>query len=233
VALDNHGFCWGYNANGEMGIGATQSPLQTSNAPVEVNGGIQWKYFVHAVTMCGLAVDGTAYCWGSNVNGEAGVGTGVLACSSGCVNSPLPVKTDVKFTQLVAGAQEVCGLTSEHIVYCWGRSQTDNSGPVRVTTAPAFVALFGNRVICGIDAAGAASCLRFPNEPSRQVYQFVRLPLPFPARKIITGDLVHCALSSTDSRLYCWGEGALGAGTSDASAPAGSPAEVWGQRPPT
>jgi hypothetical protein len=233
VASDNHGFCWGYNANGEMGIGVTQPAAQVSTTPVEVNGGIQWKYFVHAESMCGLAVDGTAYCWGPNVNSEAGVGTGVLACASGCVNNPLPVKTDVKFTQLVAGAQEVCGLTSEHIVYCWGRNQTDNSGAVRVTNAPAFVALFGNRVICGVDAAGTASCLRFPNEPFRPAYQFVKLALPFPVTKIITGDKVHCASSATDGRLYCWGEGAVGAGASDASAPVSSPAEVWGQRPPT
>jgi alpha-tubulin suppressor-like RCC1 family protein len=231
VAADMRGYCWGYNVNGEMGIGTTQPQVQTSSLPVEVGGGIQWKQFVHAVAMCGLAVDETAYCWGSNVNYETGTGTDILACSTGCANNPRPVKGGFKFTQLVAGTQEVCGTISAGTLYCWSRSWTDNGGPVAVPGAPANMTLFGNSVICGIRPEGDVYCMRFPNEPPRQTFLFAKLALPFKVKKIVTGDGIACALSADDGRLYCWGSSNLGGGLKEAAAAATGPVEVWGQRP--
>lgn len=235
VALDGKGYCWGVNYNGRMGNGTAQPIGPWSQTPTEVSGGLKWQMFARGESVCGLAEGGVAYCWGSNVNYGAGVGpvtTSGTGCQGPCVLVPTAVQTSARFTQLAGGMREVCGLTAETALYCWGEQLTYNGGPWLVSSATGYVALFGNVITCAVDAAGAAYCLPFPGEPPRPTYSFAKVPLPFPVKKIVTGYKAHCALSATDSRLYCWGTGALGRGIPTDTATAQNPVEVWGQRPP-
>lgn len=69
-------FCWGIGDNGVFGNGAT---IHYSATPLQVVGGHPFVAIGAALGLsdhsCGLALDGTAYCWGANVEGELGNGS--------------------------------------------------------------------------------------------------------------------------------------------------------------
>ena len=65
-------YCWGWNANGQLGNGTTTN----SARPIAVSGGLTFE----AVSggnqhTCGLTAASAAYCWGDNAYGELGDGT--------------------------------------------------------------------------------------------------------------------------------------------------------------
>jgi len=57
VTTTGAAYCWGYNADGELGNGATTN----SATPVAVSGGLK---FTMVSGSCGLTLGGAAYCWG-------------------------------------------------------------------------------------------------------------------------------------------------------------------------
>jgi alpha-tubulin suppressor-like RCC1 family protein len=69
-------FCWGLGDNDVFGSGTT---IHISATPVQVAGGHAFGSLSAAAGWgdhsCGLATDGTAYCWGANVEGELGNGS--------------------------------------------------------------------------------------------------------------------------------------------------------------
>jgi uncharacterized protein YjdB/alpha-tubulin suppressor-like RCC1 family protein len=73
VTLSGRAYCWGSNANGELGGGTATSPAITS--PQQVLGDISFTGLRAGSThTCGLAVGGAAYCWGSGYGGAIGSG---------------------------------------------------------------------------------------------------------------------------------------------------------------
>ena len=64
------------------------------------------------------AVDGTGYCWGSNLKGQLGVGFDdfTLPYSS----QPRRIATSHRFTELRAGAEHSCGRENFQTLLCWG-----------------------------------------------------------------------------------------------------------------
>jgi alpha-tubulin suppressor-like RCC1 family protein len=69
-------FCWGLGDNGVFGSGTL---THISTMPLQVAGGHTFQ-FLRAASgwgdhTCGLTTDGTAYCWGANVEGELGEGS--------------------------------------------------------------------------------------------------------------------------------------------------------------
>jgi alpha-tubulin suppressor-like RCC1 family protein len=72
-ALSGGAYCWGYNIQGQGGTGTTNSEIVAPTA-VSGNRAMKWLALGHNHT-CGITVDGTAYCWGLNANGQLGDGT--------------------------------------------------------------------------------------------------------------------------------------------------------------
>lgn len=77
------GYCWGYNGSGQLGGQAPDSCVDEGGiaspcalSPQAVSGG---RFFarISANTqhVCGLAIDGVAYCWGLGNNGQLGEGS--------------------------------------------------------------------------------------------------------------------------------------------------------------
>ena len=81
-AVDKEGkaYCWGINNDGELGDGTGGDWESYSNIPVAVDtsGAIKGKKLVSisagSSTTCALDSEGVAYCWGSNLYGELGIG---------------------------------------------------------------------------------------------------------------------------------------------------------------
>lgn len=65
-------------------------------------------------SMCGLAEDGTGYCWGSNAYGVLGVGDLISR------STPTALATTQRFTAIALNYQNGCGLTGGGAAYCWG-----------------------------------------------------------------------------------------------------------------
>jgi len=67
-------YCWGSNWSGELGDGEEYSGTERS-APVAVLGGVAFVSLTGGqMHTCGVTAAGAAYCWGSNGNGQLGVG---------------------------------------------------------------------------------------------------------------------------------------------------------------
>ena len=58
VRTDGTGWCWGYNASGNVGDGTTDDRL----VPTQLAGA--WRTISPGVVTCGIRVDSTGWCWG-------------------------------------------------------------------------------------------------------------------------------------------------------------------------
>src|SRR5262249_48794973 len=106
-------WCWGRNAEGQLGIGnLTQktTPVQVTSlgtSASQISSGI-----FHT---CARKTDGTAWCWGYNANGQLGDGT--------MANRTAPVQVPVLgtgATDLSAGSSHTCARKTDGRLLCWG-----------------------------------------------------------------------------------------------------------------
>jgi alpha-tubulin suppressor-like RCC1 family protein len=126
-------YCWGEGTSGNLGNGGNAS----SAVPVHLSGPESFSqvaagYPSHA---CGLAVGGSARCWGTNLTGE--LGTGLTAAST----IPVAVAGSLRFTELVTGGQFSCGLTHLLQAYCWGGNDSGSLGNGTTTQSLSPVAV--------------------------------------------------------------------------------------------
>ncbi len=85
--------CWGAHRLGQLGSGA--APDDYSEAPVAVSGDVEFRQVSAGMFhSCGISVDGDAYCWGANREGQLGTGshTGPDLCGFTHPCSKAPVR---------------------------------------------------------------------------------------------------------------------------------------------
>lgn len=66
---------------------------------------------------CGLLANGSAYCWGSNLNGALGIGNDTVEQSAEPV--PVYVPGNETFVQLSSWEFTTCGVLSNQTAVCW------------------------------------------------------------------------------------------------------------------
>ncbi len=145
-------YCWGLNSSGQLGNNSTTQ----SNVPVAVStsGVLSGKVLTQITTgsnsACALDSSGLAYCWGDDTDGELGNAGG-----NNSSDVPVAVKSNgvisgQTLTQIVAGSEFACALTSTGLAFCWGNdgngelgnaSTTNATAPVSVSTASAPTAV--------------------------------------------------------------------------------------------
>ena len=254
-------FCWGIDSVGQLGairadttcfdiFGATRvdttgvlvSDFPCTLLPLTVQGGITFTQITAGgAQTCGLAGDGTAWCWGRNDLGQLGNGT------IRDISAPALVTSALRFTQLSAGGRHTCGLISGGAPYCWGDDGFGQLGngerglpapsttpiPVEPTDLRLTAITTGVTHSCGLDAGGRAWCWGSNvagelgiGAPFGEV-RHEAVPVPgVTYSSISAGENVTCGISGTN--LYCWGAGGagqLGTGTTDSSA---TPTQVGG-----
>jgi alpha-tubulin suppressor-like RCC1 family protein len=136
VTKGNVAFCWGLNHEGQLGVGNLEAGRCSfdpcSDRPIRVAGGLAFRSVEAAgFNSCGVTTDDVAYCWGSNPNGELGVGTGTGpdACSfAPCSTAPARVVGQRAFRQVNAGDYHTCGVTRGNRGFCWGRNHNGELG---------------------------------------------------------------------------------------------------------
>ena len=72
IASDKALWCWGDNSQGQLGTGGT---MQATVPAAIISMGQTWEHVTAGLThTCALATGGTLWCWGSNSDGQLGVG---------------------------------------------------------------------------------------------------------------------------------------------------------------
>ena len=159
-ALTNGGVahCWGSNAFAQLGIG--ERDWNPHRHPLAVQTSVRFKSLAAgAVHTCGLAIDGTTWCWGGNRAQQAGdVHTDV-------VTAPTRLFTPA-FVALAAGGYHTCGLTAAGVASCWGDDSFGQLGRRSDRSDAEFVFEFGHHrpepveglVFSSIAASYSATC---------------------------------------------------------------------------
>jgi len=132
ITTDEVAYCWGHDANGRVGDGGDMGSNIASPVKVDTSGITGAKTFSSIDTKrnhtCGITTDGVAYCWGHDANGRVGNGgdTGRNIASPVAVDTTT-IPGDQTFSEIFAGREHTCGITTDRFAYCWGN---DNQGRV-------------------------------------------------------------------------------------------------------
>ena len=146
--------CWGYNYNGQLGIGIGSN--SGSLTPVTVTG---LSAEIVAITAgyshtCALSAAGGVWCWGFNDYGQLGDNTTVSH------NAPVAVSgLDSGVKAIAAGANHTCAVTIAGNLKCWGLNQSGQLGnntasQMRIPTAVSGL----NGIVASITAGGEHTC---------------------------------------------------------------------------
>ncbi len=160
-ALTAAGAAWCWGDGGALGDGS----LADRDAPVSVSGSTKFTQLTAGESVtCGIAADSLGWCWGIAFEGQLGQGSPPRPNSF----VPTPIVGNIRFQQLSAGRQRVCGLDSAGSAWCWGSNYNGGLGngsgvseaaPVRVSGSHTFVTIAsGDYHTCAIDTEGVAWC---------------------------------------------------------------------------
>ncbi len=160
--------CWGWGSYGQVGDSVSQS----NPWPVHVRsmGGVHLDQ-VEQLTAgnnhtCAIRQGGEVVCWGSNTNGQLGIGT------TTSTPSPATVLNLSDGVLVSAGANHTCVIRQSDEVACWGgniegqlgdSSNTDSSQLVSVTTPSdcydiSSLVCNGACVLTDTDTSNCGSC---------------------------------------------------------------------------
>lgn len=166
-ALNSYGtpYGWGSNTNGQQGNGTTN----TSNSPVLMVGGYTFSQIISAPSInsvFGLTPTGQLYAWGTNTNGQLGIGNVTNQSSPTLVLGGITwssVYVDDDFSGV-----SVFGIASNGNGYAWGFNtsgklgvgdSTDRSSPVAIVGGHTWSKFFSDNnddFIIALDTTGTA-----------------------------------------------------------------------------
>ncbi|HMV65209.1 MAG TPA: hypothetical protein PKA64_00065, partial [Myxococcota bacterium] len=174
--------CWGYNGNGNLGIGNTTSIGDQANEVgndavdplVDLGPGVTARRidagYHHT---CALLTDGRIKCWGYNGYGQLGIGNtsqiGDGAGEMGAALAAIDLGSRRFALDFAVGGDHTCALLDTGDVKCWGRNNagqlgqghTNNLGDGAGEGGDAIPAVSLAGTVVDIDIAGWHSCARF------------------------------------------------------------------------
>jgi alpha-tubulin suppressor-like RCC1 family protein len=216
-------YCWGANANGQLGDGTFTSRL----TPVAVQQGAETYVKITAGTnhSCGISSTGPTYCWG--YNGYGGLGNGGKTDVSRPVAVRPAIKVNPPFVEITAGRYHSCGRSSNGQAYCWGRNtegalgigfdNNNSSIPVAVEQGGyGYIQITaGSLHTCGLASTGQTFCWGANDKgqigygrPTNK-YSPVAVLQNTTYIEIDAGSDHTCGRSSA-GQIYCWGSGSSG-----------------------
>ncbi len=253
VAVDHTAWCWGANHYGQLGSSVNISTESANPRPHQVPGGAVWTSLSASLfSTCGLRLDHTVWCWGSNQWRQ--LGTGTNAGSDVANPAPMLVPGGGVWASVSANVFHTCGIRStDRSAWCWGTNPwgelgvdptvTDSSWtPVPVAGGGSWRSITtGSNHTCGIKTDGSAWCWganlsgALGNPTGSGQYAANPTPLPVTGGAIwrsLTAGVDNTCGQRSDNTVMCWGSnqyGQLGVTTgSGQSAPYPTPVQVTG-----
>ena len=200
---DGTSYCWGDNYNGKLGDN-TETDRST---PVQVHGVDDVGYLtdtsgisVGYAHTCASGNNGSAYCWGANVDGALGDNTGESQ------NTPVQVVESTNFlnyfddaVETLSGNSHTCSLRTDGTVWCWGRNSRGQLGDGTTTDHRTPVQVHG------VDDVGYLTDIA----------------------NISAGDFHTCAVKN-EGTAYCWGDNNYGKLGDNTTTDRSTPVQVHG-----
>jgi alpha-tubulin suppressor-like RCC1 family protein len=136
----------------------------------EFTGPSAWNLSITAISSgtqhtCALLADTTVRCWGSNSNGQLGIGTtavtretvpvAVLKTGSDQTNS---ATYKSGFTQISTGNSHTCGVLTDRTAVCWGNNGSGRLGDGETTSRSLPVEVTGLTGVIAISAGSTHTC---------------------------------------------------------------------------
>jgi len=240
VKVNGEIYCWGGNYYAQLGLGFNG---KIKNYPIpEATGSEDWEkvesgannYQGHRAHVCAKKFAGTLFCWGHNYQGELGIGNTLKQ------QMPIPVGTDLNWTDLAGGGNHSCALKNDASLFCWGDNSYGQLGdetylgkasPVQIGAGITWTQITaGSDHTCARKSNGTLFC--WGDNASGQLGDGSTAPnrnLPVQVgtgndwQEVNAGGYHTCGLKN-DASAWCWGEngsGQLGIGnTADKNVPA-------------
>ncbi len=175
-------WCWGKNADRQLGNGTTTNSAFA--VPVQVDAGGAQVSGVEAVTigrhMCLRKSDGTAWCWGFNQYGQVGIGsTQTFVSFPTMVATLFDTVTDISVAPDIGiGGKSTCARTTDGSVWCWGINA---------------YGLLGNGLTTGMALAPVQVLSSAGGAPFQG------------AARVVVSERRACLTKTSDGSLWCWG----------------------------
>jgi len=231
-------YCWGQNADGQLGIGTTQTAVTTRQTVMTL--GSPSAIGLGLFHSCACDSAGQAFCWGRNTDGQLGTGNTALA------SRPVAVRGLTDCVAIAGGAQHTCGLRQGGVVWCWGGNAKGQLGQGAPTATPVTMPRLvpGLSEVVEVGAGDRSTCARlmdatiwcWGDNASGQLGDGTTKDHASPAQVVgLPADIVELAVSRlfvcvrrATGQILCWGDntyGQLGNGTKTTSS---IPVEVAG-----
>jgi cysteine-rich repeat protein len=218
IRADDTVWCWGLNANGQLGDGGTSN----SSVPVQVNLPGTVAISAGVWHTCAIISDGTVWCWGLNNVGQLGNGTTTDINTPNALPAQVPDLTGA--VALETGGAHTCVTRSDDTLWCWGSNElgqlgdgtsTNRTAPVEISGFTGFLDLsLGLAHTCAIKYDSTVWCWGQNFHGQLGVLpvtgEFEANPNPVQvfnvsgAVALSAGGAHTCALTSGEA-VYCWG----------------------------
>jgi alpha-tubulin suppressor-like RCC1 family protein len=210
--------CWGFNLNGQLGVGTFGPGTDLSSPPAtDVIGDVQ-AITAGGATACALTNSGGVRCWGSGIYGSLGQGMSTSQLSSPPASDVL---TGVRL--VAAGNGQVCAVMKTGGLRCWGENDAGQVGDG--TTDERYVpsddilsnvraVAGGSAHTCALTASGGVRCWGAPEFLGDGKGLTESQVLSPPTTDILTGITAiatgnrtgqTCALMAAGG-VRCWGQ---------------------------
>lgn len=154
IKIDGTAWCWGSADQGRLGNGTTTG---TYSYPQKVLDDGPWLQLstnkesdLTNASTCGIKMDGSAWCWGNNEDGQLGDGTKEKSSIPVRVGDPGP------WALITVGDGIACGMKTNGSLWCWGDDdplyQTINGPAIGDTRVPTPVAMAGDPAPAYVEA---------------------------------------------------------------------------------
>lgn len=181
LASNNQLYCWGSNANGQLGDNSTTNRLApTLVAQGDRTAGVTFQEVKAGGShTCAIGSNGAGYCWGLNTNGQLGNNsTTQRLVPTSIAQGTIPTGAAIK--QIALGDAHTCATASNNTMYCWGNNTDNQVGNNSTTQRLVPTSVLAGSIPTGVYASS------------------------------IYAEGSHTCMIGTNNLAYCWGNNASG-----------------------